>query len=85
MTWQNTYPTLATAMAASFDTLMTWCENLPQPQTDVERTVMRRIIQRRDELAADELRANHPKIADTMNQLGDLLEKIGMPRTMRRI
>lgn len=85
MTWQTTYPTLATAMAANFETLLTWSEQLPRPQTDVERTIMRRIIQRLDQLAGEQLRAKHPKIADTMNELGDLLEKIGMPRTMRRI
>lgn len=85
MTWQTTYPTLATAMAASFETLLTWSEQLPRPQTDVERTIMRRIIQRRDQFAGEQLRTHHPHIADTMNQLGDLMEKIGMPRTMGRM
>ena len=40
--WQRSYPTLETVMEAGLQTLCTWCDNLPPPQTDVQRTVLRR-------------------------------------------
>ena len=55
--WQTTYPSLATVSEASVETLTTWIESLPAPQTDVQRTVLRRLALRRQELMALELRA----------------------------
>lgn len=80
MEWQKEYPNLATVMAASFETLGTWRENLPQPQTDVERTVLRRLTQRWEELGAVKLREQAPEIADKMNDLAAKMERLGMGR-----
>lgn len=85
MEWQKTYPNLATAMAASFETLGTWRDNLPPPQTDVERTVLRRITQRWEELGAVKVREQAPHIADKMNELADRLERIGIGRPFPRM
>ena len=63
MDWTKTYPALATVMVASFETLCTWHDNLPAPQTDVERTVMRRLLARRDELLRQQVRERAPDIA----------------------
>jgi hypothetical protein len=81
MNWQKTYPTIATIQEASFETLCTWCEQLPAPQTDVERTVQRRLRKQREELAAVQLRRDHPDIADKMNALQDALERLAGGRT----
>lgn len=81
MPWQTTYPTVATVQAANFDTVCTWCEQLPKPQTDVEQAVMRRLLKRRDELGAELLRRDHPDIADRMNRVQDLLARLTGHRT----
>lgn len=85
MNWQTTYPALATIMVANLDTLQTWADNLPAPQTDVERTVHRRLIARRDELGAQILRRDHPKIADTLDQLWTQVEKMTGNRSFPRM
>lgn len=74
--WQTEYPTLAAVQEAAFQTLDTWCECLPRPQTDVERTVWRRLHQIRQERAAEELRKSSPNTADTMNQLYETLGRV---------
>jgi len=76
MNWQTTYPTVATVMEAGFETLCTWADKLPPPQTDVERTVMRRITARQHELASNELRRKAPDIADKINSVSDMVEKL---------
>lgn len=80
MEWQKTYPNLATAMAASFETIGTWLDNLPQPQTDVERTVLKRLNARYEELGAVKVREQAPHIADKMNDLAETMERLGMGR-----
>lgn len=80
MEWQKTYPTLETVMAASFQTLGTLVENLPPPQTDVERTVLRRLKLRWEELGAVQVREQAPHIADKMNDLAARMERLGFPR-----
>lgn len=85
MTWQTTYPTVATVLAANFDTVCTWCEQLPKPQTDVEHAVMRRLIKRRDELGAQKLRSEHPELADRMNSVQDLFERLTGRRTFPKM
>lgn len=50
MSGKTTYPTLATMMAADFDMLSAWRRFLPAPQTDVQRTVARRMEKRWREL-----------------------------------
>jgi hypothetical protein len=85
MEWQRTYPALATAMEASFDTLCTWCESLPAPQTDVERTVMRRLKARRDEMAGQLVREKAPHIAEKFNDILDRMARLGIKPPVRRM
>ena len=82
-TWQTTYPTLAMVKATSFDTLMTWDENLPSPQTDVELTIRKRIKKRLFEKAASECREKAPDVADSWNDLMDKLKSMGARGTGR--
>lgn len=74
--WQTEYPTLATVQEAAFQTLDTWCECLPHPQTDVERCVWRRLHALRDQRAGEQVREASPEIADKMNRVRELLEKV---------
>jgi len=83
--WQKTYPALATVMEASFETLCTWCDNLPAPQCDVQRTVARRLRARRDELLAVEVRATAPHLADKLNEIIDRMERLGLKSPVRRM
>ncbi|HYC00362.1 MAG TPA: hypothetical protein VEC57_14590 [Candidatus Limnocylindrales bacterium] len=61
---------------AAVSTLHAWDENLPSPQTDVERTVRRRIRVRFETLAREEIRQKHPDIAAKMNDLIDKFERL---------
>lgn len=85
MEWQRTYPALATVMEASFETLCTWCDQLPAPQTDVERTILRRLKARRDELLGQQVRAKAPHIAEKFNDIVDRLERLGIKSPVRRM
>ena len=85
MEWQKNYQTLATVMAASFETLGTWRDNLPPPQTDVERTVLRRLTLRWEEIGAVKVREQAPHIADRMNDLAATMERLGMGRPFRKM
>ena len=81
MNWQTTYPTVGTVMEASFETLQTWDEHLPDPNTDVQRTVRSRIVRQMKVLAIAEMRKVNPEFADkyeaTMQKAIDLLKRIG--------
>lgn len=83
--WQTTYPNLATVMEAGVETLCTYCDNLPPPQTDVQRTVLRRMKARRDDLMATMLRAQAPDIADKLNDIIDRMERLGIKSPVRRV
>lgn len=85
MEWQRTYPALATVMEAGFETLCAWCDKLPPPQTDVERTVMRRLKARRDELMGQQVRKQAPHIADKLNDIAASLERLGIKPQFRRM
>jgi hypothetical protein len=85
MDWQKTYPTLATVMEAGFETLCTWCDSLPAPKTDVERTVMRRLKVRRDELLSQQVRAKAPHIAEKFNDIIDRMERLGIKSPVSRM
>lgn len=74
--WMTEYPTLATVMAAGLQTLASWDEHLPTPQTDVQRVVRRRLKQRLNELLSQELREKAPDVADKLNEIYTRLEKI---------
>lgn len=54
MNQHTTYPDLATMMAADLRTLVIWRKNLSPPQTDVQRTVRRRLEKRWLELSPRE-------------------------------
>lgn len=85
MTWQRTYPTLATAMEASFETLCAWCDNLPAPETDVERTVLRRLKARRDQLLGQQVREHAPEIAEKFNDILDRMTRMGIKPPVGRM
>lgn len=76
--WQTTYPTVATVKAAHYQTLQTWDEKLPEPQTDVERTVRNRITKRLFKMTAAECREKAPEVADSWNKLDDTLRGFGL-------
>ena len=85
MNWTKTYPSLAAVQEASFETLCTWCNNLPAPQTDVQRTVLRRLKARRDELMSKQVREKAPHIADKLNDIVDRLERLGIKSPVSRM
>ncbi len=77
------YPTVGEVMSACVDDLAVWHENLPPPQTDVERTVHRRVQKRGFELAAKKIRNDEPELANEWNDLMDKIEGIGVRGTTR--
>ena len=85
MDWQKTYPTLAAVSEAGFQTLCAWCDNLPPPQNDVERTVLRRLKARRDELLSSQVRETAPHIADRFNDILDRLQQLGIKPPVSRM
>ncbi len=85
MDWRTTYPTMATMMEASFETLCTWLQKLPPPVNDVERAVSRRMIDRRNELLGQKVRANAPEIADRFNDILERCEKLGVKTPVGRM
>jgi hypothetical protein len=85
MDWAQTYPPLAAVMQASVETLGTWCENLPAPQTDVERTVLRRLKARREELLRAQVREKAPHIAYKLNDIIDRMERMGIRSPVKRM
>jgi len=76
--WQTTYPTLSTVKIASFETLQTWEESLPKPQTDVEVTIMKKIKNQIFRIIAEEVKEKEPSIAEQWNNLSDELSKHGI-------
>ena len=85
MTWQTTYPSLATVMQASFETLDTWREKLPPPQTDVEHTVLRRLKARHHELLSAKVKETAPEIASRLNDIIDRMERMGIKSPMAKL
>lgn len=85
MDWTKTYPALATVMVASFETLCTWHDSLPAPQTDVERTVLRRLKARRDQLLGQQVRERAPDIAAKFNDIIDRMERAGIKPHVQRM
>lgn len=85
MNWKQTYPTLEAVTLASFETLVSWSDNLPPPQTDVQRTVKRRLLARRDELLAQQVREHAPQVADRFNDIIDRLGRLGIKSPVGRM
>lgn len=84
MNWKQIYPTVAAAQGANFETVCAWCDNLPQPQTDVERAVMRRLQARREQLGRAEVRRLAPGLADQLNSIIDGMERLGIKSPVKR-
>lgn len=76
MDWRTTYPSLEALGLANFETLNTWCESLPKPQTDVERTVWRRLGQARHEAMRTELHRMAPDVAKSFDDVMEMARKI---------
>lgn len=73
--WQTTYPTVADIGISSFDTLAQWHECLPAPQTDVERTVRRRLSARMEHLAREQA----PEVMGKLHKIYAGFRKVGIP------
>jgi hypothetical protein len=82
--WQTTYPTLEALGLANFETLVSWEENLPLPQTDVERTIHRRLKAMIEEHLRTQLREVSPELADKMNDVIDRMEALGIKSPVAR-
>lgn len=80
MEWARIYPDLGTVMRAPVQTLQAWDDHLPPPQTDVERTIRRRLRHRLDTLYAEQLEREHPelagKLADVLSRLDAHVERV---------
>lgn len=87
MNWQTTYPTLETVMLAGFKTLATWDDSLPAPQTDVERTIRRRIKAQKQATAAAEMTRTAPELAKKLGDAYRSIERmtgVKMPEWLRK-
>lgn len=73
--WQKTYPTVADIGIANFDTLAQWHEHLPAAQTDVERTVRRRLSARLEVLAREQA----PEVMGKLDSIHEAFRKLGIP------
>ena len=73
--WMLMWPTVAAVAEAGLITLDAWATHLPAPQTDVERTVYRRIFKRRAEVAQAELRREAPEVAVKYEALMESLRR----------
>jgi hypothetical protein len=76
--WATLYPSVADVQLAHVQTLAQWDEHLPPPQTDVERTVRRRVALRYEELCRVALRQEAPQIADQLNDIIHRLDELGV-------
>lgn len=63
-------------MQAGFETLATWDDKLPAPQTDVERTVRRRIKAQMEALLVPELRKHDPKLAMKFEHIREEIDRM---------
>lgn len=75
MDWRKIYPTMEAVQAANLDTVATWLEHLPAAQTDVERTVRRRLQARLDREGMAALRKERPDIAAKLEELTAMVER----------
>lgn len=70
------YPTIAEVNEASEEQLFAWHNNLPEPETDVERTVHRRINKVCWANSERHLREVSPEAADKLNRLAELMSNV---------
>lgn len=71
-----TYPTLSEVNAASAGALRHWHNTLPDPQTDVERTIQRRIKKAMHPTAGDQLKKEAPEVHKKFTSIIDRLNDI---------
>jgi hypothetical protein len=76
--WRTTCPTLAIVHKTSFETLNTWCQHLPSPQTDVQRTIRQHLHERRKEMAFRMLREKASDLADQFDRLMPKMRQVGI-------
>jgi hypothetical protein len=76
--WAQRYPTVGAVAKASLETLRQYDTNLPEPTTDVERTVRKRITRRIDDMTAQQVREQSPDVADAFNRIFDKLADKGV-------
>lgn len=79
--WMLEYPTVATVSIASFETLAAWDTHLPEPTSDVERTVRRRISARMAVLWRGEVQRVAPDVDAALKKIeekvAELLRRAG--------
>jgi hypothetical protein len=78
MNWKTTYPILADVKTASLSTLLEWEAHLPEPRTDVERTIYKRIVAKAIAGTGKEIRQTDPELADSWNEVMDSLQRMGI-------
>lgn len=76
--WKTEYPTVADMERASDATILAWTNNLPPAQTDVQRTVWRRIDTRAFNIVSAHTKTAAPDIADKWNALSEMAKKLGI-------
>lgn len=75
MSWRTTYPTVATVSEASLESLTIWRNELPKPQTDVQKTVARRIATRHRNLIAERTRSASVNKDPFSHMFGDIFNR----------
>ncbi len=75
--WQSTYPTLADVHAADIETCCAWLKELSAPQTDVERTIQRRLSRKAFAAAGPEIEG---KLNDLYREFQDFTGVNADPR-----
>lgn len=69
------YPTLEDVLCADLNQLLLWHERLESPQTDVERTVRRRITKRIDDWKAEVATRTPPPEPTPERAIGEMSEQ----------
>lgn len=85
MTDFTKYPSLAEIKAAKFTELTEWQKRLPAAQTDVQRTIRRRLDLRASEVAGAAIRAIDPELADRFNHIIDRMDALGIPHDVPKL
>jgi len=70
------YPTIAEVNQAGEYELFVWHDSLPEPQTDVEHTVSRRIKKLCWQNSEKHIRDANPEAADMLNKLAEDVSKV---------
>jgi len=76
LTWQKEYPTIADVKLADASTVYAWSEHLPEPDNDVQRTVLKRIRHRAWDESQAQMKQLDPEIAKKMAELEEVASAI---------